>query len=82
MQTRYVYSPFYKPSMQNKFAFAPRKNALIVIYYEYSSFYKLTTQNNFALTENRNALIVIMNFPRPIRHLRETISLSHKVETH
>ena len=27
----YEYSSFYKPTMQNKFAFTPSKNALIVI---------------------------------------------------
>ena len=27
----YEYSSFYKPTMQNKFAFTPRKNALIII---------------------------------------------------
>ena len=27
----YEYSSFYKPTMQNKFAFTPSKNALIII---------------------------------------------------
>ena len=55
----YEYSSFYKPTMQNKFAFTPRKNALIII--EYSSFYKPTTQNKLSFTPSKKAPIIIKN---------------------
>ena len=51
----YEYSSFYKPTTQNKFAFTPRKSALLN-YYESTSFYKPTTQNKFAFTPSDSTL--------------------------
>ena len=75
----YEYSSFYEPTTQNKFAFTPSKNALIIIINIPHSISQ--PRNNFAFTPSKNVLIIIMNIPRSMSQQRKTNSPLHQVKT-
>ena len=66
--------------VQNKFAFTPSKNALIIIMNTPRS---ITQPRNdkFAFTPSKSALIIITNIPRSIIQPGKTSSLLHQAKT-
>ena len=76
----YEYSSFYKPTMQNKFAFTPSKNALIIIMNIPRSISqpRKTSSLLHQLKTRHNSYEYSSSIGQP----RKTSSLSHKVETH
>ena len=75
----YEYSSFYKPTTQNKFAFTPSKNALIIIINIPRSISQ-PRKTISPFTPSKNELIIIMDIPRSISQPRKTSSLLHQVK--